>query len=63
MSVASPYALYRATELTWPALPPQAERHEGPPLADGTARVRRRRLDNPRPGWNTVVQGELFQLA
>ena len=63
MSVSSPYALFRATELAWPARDLLTELHQGPPLPAATPPVRRGRPRGTRPGWSTVIQGELFQLA
>jgi hypothetical protein len=53
MPVASPYALFRASDLIWPALP--------------AAPLKRAAADHlkaaPRAHWPAVIQGELFPLA
>jgi hypothetical protein len=50
MAVASPYALFRASDLLWPAVPtgPLKQASAGPVTAAPTAR------------WGAVIQGELF---
>lgn len=66
--VASPYAVFRASDLGWPptiaTAPPasiteSALRQTRPrkrPVADAALRVTR------QPRWSALVQGELFQL-
>lgn len=52
MPVSSPYAVFRASDLLWPALPPQ-------PLKRPAAAA----IRAPAPHrWPAVIQGELFPL-
>jgi len=53
MPVASPYALFRAADVLWPAVP------SGPLKRVPAAGLRAA----PTPQWPAVIQGELFPLA
>ena len=52
MPVSSPYAVFRAADLLWPALP------AGPHKRAAAACLKA----PPRSRWTAVIQGELFPL-
>ncbi|MEB3234373.1 MAG: hypothetical protein VKM98_03000 [Cyanobacteriota bacterium] len=66
MPVSSPYAVFKAAELTWPARPLVAVM---PPLgltaaaAAKPARKRSKRQSGSPTPWSAPIQGELFQLV
>lgn len=53
MPVASPYALFRAADVLWPAVP------SGPLKLEPAAGLKAA----PKTRWPAVIQGELFPLA
>ncbi|MEX1323464.1 MAG: hypothetical protein AB1Z21_04625 [Synechococcaceae cyanobacterium] len=52
MPVSSPYAVFRASDLLWPALP------DGPVKRASAGHIKA----PPRSRWPAVIQGELFPV-
>lgn len=66
MGIASPYAVFRAAEGSWPPRPLEPAVTLVLSRAVGAAQAPRggsQRVKKASPSWPAVVQGELFQLA